>query len=178
MGFYTITANAQFKATKDGVVTEDGQPYYIAVINGKTAQELYNSANSYVMNNFKNPNIVTSKQENAMLNIHGVFGDAYVCKKFLGIATYPNVDMNIIMYFKDGKVRFDPPVINSMYIGGGQNEVKFSGGVRVLGSGDLNMFKKNGNPNDTFLINNFNSFLNGKINDIIQYMKGQSNTNW
>ena len=40
------------------------------------------------------------------------------------------------------------------------------------------MFKNNGKPNKEKVIKAFNEFINGEINSIIEYMKGQKNEDW
>ena len=89
---------------------------------------------------------------------------------------YARVDMNLVMYFKDGRVRFDIPTINSMYFND-EYQVMFSGGVNVMGEGDINMFKKNGKVNKEECVENFNSFINGFINTICDYLKGNNAAN-
>lgn len=175
--FTSFPVNAQFKATKDGIVTENGEKFYVVNIEGKSAVDLYKSANSWVIANFKNPNVVANKQENEMINVHGVFPAAFICKKVMGVEISAKVDMNIVMYFKDGRVRFDIPVIQSMYFND-KDQVMFSGGVNIMGEGDINMFKNNGKPNKEKVIKAFNEFINGEINSIIEYMKGQKNEDW
>lgn len=174
---FAFSGNAQFKATKDGIVTTNGKEYYVAEIQGKTASEMYNSVNSWIISNFKNPDAVANKQENSMINMHGVFQEAFVCRKTLGVNVFANVDMNIVMYFKDGRLRFDIPIIHSMYYND-ESQVVFSGGINIAGEGDINMFKKNGNPNKEDVIKNFEEFINNKINEIITYVSGSKNEDW
>lgn len=37
-------ANAQFKATKDGIKTDDGNDFYVVSIDGKSAKELFRNS--------------------------------------------------------------------------------------------------------------------------------------
>lgn len=160
--------NAQFKATPNGVATEDGKEFYVVEIEGKTASELYKSALGYILSNFKNPDVVSNKLENEMINLHGVYTDRYRVDKTLGIVVYAHVDMNLIMYFKDGKVRFDIPIIHSMRCGGKGAEVYF-GGSSFIGS--ITMFKKNGSIRNKKAVEGFNKFINEVVNDIVDSMK-------
>lgn len=174
--FMAITTNAQFKAEFDGVKTLDGKNFYVVEIPGKSASDLYKSANAFIISNFKNPDAVSNKMENEMINLHGTYPDAFVCKKVMGMKVYARVDMNLVMYFKDGRVRFDIPTINSMYFND-EYQVMFSGGVNVMGEGDINMFKKNGKVNKEECVENFNSFINGVISTICDYLKGNNAAN-
>jgi hypothetical protein len=174
--FFTLSSYAQFTATKDGVKTLDGKNFYVVEIPGKTANDLYKLTNAFIISNFKNPNAVSNTLENEMINLHGTYPQAFICKKVLGVNIFANIDMNLIIYFKDGKVRFDTPNINSMYYNN-EYQVRFSGGVNVMGEGDINMFKKNGKINKKDCVDNFNSFINSFISQICDYLKGNNSTN-
>lgn len=173
----TISLNAQFKATPNGVATIDGKDFYVVDIEGKSASELYKSVMGYILSNFKNPEIVSSKQVDEMITLHGTYPSAFICKKVLGMAIAADVNLNIVMYFKDGKIRFDTPIVNSMYFSNTQ-QVRFSGGASVMGEGDINMFKKNGKPNKESVVKAFDSFINTAIADIIGYVKENRNNDW
>lgn len=46
-------------------------------------------------------------------------------------------------------------------------------------SGEINMFKKNGEVKDEFMVDEFNSFINELISDIINYVTNEdSNEDW
>jgi len=171
--------SAQFHATKDGFATEDGKDFYVAEISGKSAKDLYGSTRKYIMSNFKNPDIVSNSIENEMINMHAVFSKAYPVKKNL-TTFYPDVDMNLIMYFKDGRIRFDIPVINKMLCvaTGGSFEVVFSGGVNLLGSGDISLFNKNDKVKNEKGVEAINNFINNLINEIVEYSSNQSDSDW
>ena len=150
--------------------------FYVVEIPGKTANDLYKLTNAFIISNFKNPNAVSNTLENEMINLHGTYPQAFICKKVLGVNIFANIDMNLIIYFKDGKVRFDTPNINSMYYNN-EYQVRFSGGVNVMGEGDINMFKKNGKINKKDCVDNFNNFINSFISQICDYLKGNNSTN-
>jgi hypothetical protein len=172
----SISTKAQFKAVVGSIATEDGKDFYVVDISGKKAPELYKAVNSYINDKFKNSNAVMGKKENEMINLHELCEKAFICRAVLGKAIYANVDMNLTMYFKDDKIRFNIPVINSMKINGDKGEVKFSSGTSLLVEKDINMFKVNGEPKP--VADAFNKFLNGTINDIIKYLKKSPDTNW
>ena len=85
------------------------------------------------------------------------------------------------MYFKDGKIRFDPPVIHSMVCRSRQSNY---GGFwtyyfyRSLTTGQLtgefSLFKKNGSVKNEIAVNGINSFINNLITEIINSASGKS----
>ena len=164
MSMMTSYSFAQFKATASGVVTEDGEDYYIANVEGKTAQQLYDAVNGWIMSNFKNPDAVSSKENGKMLKLHGIFPDAIFIGKRLGIKDVADVDLELMMYFKDGKIRFDIPIVNRMKIHPKDSELFFSGAFL----NGTNMFKKDGKENKPEIIMAFNTFINGLIDTIVK----------
>jgi|GEM_PF-2089050 len=176
---FSLLANAQFVATKDGIKANDDLNFYVVEIEGKTAKELYENVESYIIANFKNPDVVLNKQEGKMINIHGVFPEAFPCKKWAGVK-YADIDLNLVVYFKDAKIRFDAPVINSMVC---RSLVSTSGkpytyffykkfnGASV--TGDFSLFKKNGDVKNELAVNGLNEFLNNLIKEIADYAKGE-----
>lgn len=183
---FSLLSHAQFKATKDGVKTTDGKDFYVVEIEGKTAKELYDNVESYIIANFKNPDAVSNNQEGRMINLHGNFTEAFPCKKGLGkIVNYADVELNIIIYFKDNKIRFDAPIIHSMVCknlktNSGHNWTYHFYEKGTIGqlTGEFSMFKKNGEVKNEFAVNGFNEFINKKVNEIIDYAKGNSNNDW
>ena len=76
-----IPSSAQFKATKDGFLAEDGKNFYVAVVEGKSAMDLYKGVNAYIISNFKNPDAVANRMDGEMINMHASIDNAFVCKK-------------------------------------------------------------------------------------------------
>lgn len=182
-----LLSHAQFKASKDGVIAENGGNFYVAEIKGKTAKELFDAVEAYVIANFKNPDAVSNSQEGKMINIHGVFSKAFKCRKGLGkSAHYADVELNIIIYFKDGKIRFDAPIIHSMICHSLKNSAGESctyhfyekgAGGQLLGA--INMFNENGEIKDKVAVDGFNTFINEFISSILEYVTGEEvNGEW
>lgn len=185
--FFTLSTFAQFTATKDGVKTVDGKDFYVVEIEGKTAQELFDNVESYIIANFKNPDAVSNKQEGKMINIHGNFPEAFPCKKGIGkIVNYADVELNLVIYFKDGKIRFDAPSIHSMVCqtlksntGRNWTYYFYEKGVGGQLTGEFSMFNKKGEVKNEFAVDGFNKFINSLTFDIINYAKGESiDENW
>lgn len=168
------TSFAQFKASPRGVVTVDGEDFYVATIEGKTAQQLYDGVNAWVMSNFKNPDAVSSKEDGKMMKIHGVFPDAVFVGKRLGFKDVADIEVDLMMYFKDGKIRFDIPSIGRMKVHPLDKELYFSGG----GLMGISMFKKDGKENKPKIVESFNEFINGLISDIVKSTQDSSKSDW
>ena len=181
--FVFISANAQFKATKDGLTTEDGKPYYVVPIEGKTAMELYKGVNSYVLSNYKNPDAVANKMEGEMINIHSFDNEAFLLSKVMGMSVYGEIDMNLVVYFKDNRIRFDIPVINKMQadktsgVGKDKTQYHFSGGIgKFMGSASL--FNDKGKVKDTKFVEGLESYVNNMIKEISESAKSYSEEDW
>jgi hypothetical protein len=181
--FVFISANAQFKATKDGLTTEDGKPYYVVPIEGKTAMELYKGVNSYVLSNYKNPDAVANKMEGEMINIHSFDNEAFLLSKVMGMSVYGEIDMNLVVYFKDNRIRFDIPVINKMQadktsgVGKDKTQYHFSGGIgKFMGSASL--FNDKGKVKDKKFVEGLESYVNNMIKEISESAKSYSEEDW
>lgn len=181
--FVFISANAQFKATKDGLTTEDGKPYYVVPIEGKTAVELYKGVNSYVLSNYKNPDAVANKMEGEMINIHSFDNEAFLLSKVMGMSVYGEIDMNLVIYFKDNRIRFDIPVINKMQadktsgVGKDKTQYHFSGGIgKFMGSASL--FNDKGKVKDKKFVEGLESYVNNMIKEISESAKSYSEEDW
>ena len=168
------TSFAQFKASPKGVVAVNGDEFYVVNIEGKTAQQLYDGVNAWVMSTFKYPDVVASKEDGKIIKIHGIFPDAVFIGKRFGLRDFADIEVDLMIYFKDGKIRFDIPVIGKMTVHPLEKELYFSGGGLV----GINMFKKDGRENKPEIIASFNSFLNGTISDIVKSVRDSSKRDW
>ena len=163
--FTFLNANAQFIATPKGVAMANGDEYYVVDVDGKTASDLYNAVETYILSNFKNPDLVFSGQKDKTINLHGKFPNAFYDKRTFG--NYPVcVELNLVMRFKDGKIRFDIPSVSYMGIESLNDEFKFSM-PRVLITGTT-LYTEKGKVLDQKIIDNFNSFINGLISEIVK----------
>ena len=174
--FSAISAQAQFKATPDGVSTINGDQFYVVEISGKSADELYSAVETYIMTHFRNPDAVTNSAPSKLINLHAVYGDAFLAVKYMG-NQFADVDMNLIIHFKDGKIRFDIPKINSMPMEkgpGGWEEAVFSGASLTATA----MFNKKGQPKNPDVVDSFNAFINGVVADIVSAAKADVSDDW
>ena len=171
-----LSAQAQFKATPSGISTITGDSFYVVDIKDKSAQELYSAVETYIMTTFRNPNAVENSTNSKLINIHAVFSKAFLGVKYFG-NQYADVDMNLIIHFKDGRIRFDIPKINSMPMEkgpGGWEEVVFSDATLTATA----MFNKRGQAKNTEVVESFNKFINGVVSDIVHAAKSNAYENW
>lgn len=162
--------SAQFKASPNGVVSVSENNYYVANIEGKSASELFSAVETYIMSNFKNPDLVINSQKDKVINMHGKFTNAFYDKRTFG--NYPvTVELNLVMYFKDNKIRFDTPNVIYMGIESLNDEFKFSM-PRVFITGTT-LFTQKGKVLNQKVIDSFNKFINELIVSII----ASTNTN-
>lgn len=163
---------AQFKASPNGIISDDGKGYHVVEFEGLSAEELYKRAVNFVMSYYKNPDKVMSRHENEMINIHAIESDAFMVRKTLGMPVYASVHYNIVLKFKDGKLRIDTPVIDRMPIGA-DNEVYFSGPSLLKTGGSVILFKKDGKIRNEKAVNGLNGWISVYINNIISYIKDE-----
>ena len=157
-------------ATPNGVAMANGDEYYVVDVDGKTASDLYNAVETYIMSNFKNPDLVINSQKDKVINMHGKFTNAFYDKRTFG--NYPvTVELNLVMYFKDNKIRFDTPNVIYMGIESLNDEFKFSM-PRVFITGTT-LFTQKGKVLNQTVIDSFNKFINELIVSII----ASTNTN-
>lgn len=164
---------AQFKASVNGVVTENGESFYVANVEGKTAQQIFDAVNSWLTANSKNPAAVLTKEEGKTIKIQCIFPNAVTVGKRLGIKDVADVELELMMYFKDNKIRFDLPIVNKMKVHPKDTELFFSGAFL----NGINMFKKDGKENKPEIIKSFNTFINNLIETIVNKAK-EGNDNW
>ena len=156
--------NAQFTATPNGVALSNGGEYYVVEIHGKTASELYQAVETYIISNFKNPDLVFNGQKDKTINLHGKFTNAFYDKRTF--CNYPVcVELNLVMRFKDGKIRFDIPSVEYMGIESLNDEFKFSMPRLLITSTTL--YTQKGKVLNQKVIDNFNRFINGLVNKIV-----------
>lgn len=161
----SFNANAQFMATPNGVAMTNGDEYYVVEVKGRTASELYQAVETYIISNFKNPDLVLNGQKDKTINLHGRFSHAFYDKRTFG--NYPVcVELNLVMRFKDGKIRFDIPSVEYMGIESLNDEFKFSMPRLLITSTTL--YTEKGKVLNQKVIDNFNAFINGLVGEIVK----------
>lgn len=148
----SVASFAQFKASPEGIVTEDGTGYIVVKYDGKTAEQLYKAIEAYIVANYVSPKNVMSGQEYTMINLRTLYKGAFNHKTWMGIKYYADVSLSVVFRIKDGKIRVDAPTVNYMWgaNGNGEGELYYP---------DL-FYKKNGSVRNEKRLENFNSWLN------------------
>jgi len=179
-----VQANAQiFKASPEGVVSEkDGKDYIVLEVKDATAHDLYQRAYQYVVEHYRNPDKVINIMGEQVMNIHCAATDAYRCR---GIGNMADVDMNIVLQFKDGRykisIHVNDQIVRSFYKLGG---VRFTSKEHPEYGPTVTMFNLDGSVNSKIAVKNFNSWINSYITPLIVWMAekhdgtGSSNDDW
>lgn len=119
-------SNAQyFNLTENGFVPAIGDNAKFIVIDkaGQTQEELFNQVKSYITASYVSPKDVLSENGTEMITLNGVSDGDVQCKK--GFVMLPfRTNYTIVFLFKDGRIRINCPIINSIlaesYTLGGQ----------------------------------------------------------
>ena len=167
--FATIafSTKAQFVLTPNGFATDDEKGYYVAEISGKSQADLFNALEIWVGGHFVSPADVISKSSAGnQITINGVVEDV---TKMPGRMIKMPVDMNFTwqILIKDGKLRFNAPIINSLIATG--NTVQTLHIVRPSAVQD-GIFKKDGKVIYENTKADIEKFFNDAVADIIASM--------
>lgn len=167
----SVVANAQyFKCSPYGVVSEiDDKNYIVVTADSVSSHDLFQRVYAYVYSNFRNPDKVMNVMGEEMINIHTVQTGAYKCR---GIGNMVDVDMNIILKFKNGRVRMEvvvnEQIVTSFYKYGG---VRFNPNDHPEYNVTVTMFEKNGDIRSKVAVKNFNKWINAYISPLIIAIK-------
>ena len=185
----SISINAQFKTDQNGLSLIDGNSYYVVTIENKTAHQLYLGVINYVMSTFKNPNIVMSKEDDTIITIHGIYEKSFITSHAFKEYIYGNIDMNIVIHFKDNKIRIDIPTINRIYNTYKNNngdyvydfyfyrERDFFDFYDIKKKCKISIYNKTGKIKNKYADRSIKEFINKEISTIIEYAKGNSINN-
>lgn len=105
---------SNFKMNADGTfTTQDGKNYDIAIMEGKSASELYDLINKHVLLAFRSAKDVQSNINDKIISI---FGYAPNCTYFTapGMKFWLSFNFNLRFQFKDGKIRIEAPTLCEM----------------------------------------------------------------
>lgn len=174
--------SAQFVVSSNGIHTESEKTFYVKEFENQSAEKLYKEVLSYITSTYRNPDIVSNTIPDEMINMHGFSSDAFVAKyqKLGNIEWFAHVDYNLIISFKDGKIRFDAPAINKLYIVGSKGEeipINFHTGGGFFGGGSIKMFEKDGKIKDERCVKGLTQFINKLVNSICNYVSNYDQSN-
>lgn len=163
---------AQFELTPDGFISSDTKKNFaVKEFEGKSALDLYNEAFVAITSMYRSANFVVSKVEGELINIKAL-GDIEV-KRVMNF-NY-TMDYNFIIRFKDGKIRFDAPILTSIYTYSGNHEKNY---IKMQGSDvtgyTIFLFKKNGEVKHEKIKKDIEDYFNTLMNGIIEKISGNS----
>ncbi len=111
--FSSITANAKFTLTPQGVINETNEDYIVIDCPGKSQQELFSAVQMYLSSIYVNPKEVLSIIDGKSITVTG-FSKGVIYRKNLVVKT-SDIGYTISFKFKDGKLRVDNPYIRSIH---------------------------------------------------------------
>lgn len=170
-------SNAQyvpdFKMNYDGnFTTQEGESYDVAIMEGKSATELFDKVKKNVALVFRSPKDVESNVDDKIISIYGY---APRCTYFTapGIKFYLSFHYSLKFQFKDGRIRIEVPGLYEMEGSAWENLQKT---FRAKG-----IFSKDGvlsdNPKKRQTVTMLEDYFNDLINRIING-DTKSNEDW
>lgn len=143
---------------------ENNPEYMVKEFQGLSAERLYGDVKNFIVSSFKSSKNVLS-ESGEILSVNGVsYRDAYI--KYMGTKLRLIIDYTLIVKVKDGKIRIDTPVINSIKTDTNPEQVVYV----KKGSNSMRTFyvyKKNGDIRykdfEPTVLDYFNKFINNLI---------------
>lgn len=177
-----IKTYAQFEIIPGTIICKNSpnKNFVVYEFNGKSANYLYTKSLSAITSMFVSANNVTNKVDNEMINIHGVQSDI-ACIKQLGKTSCFTLDYNLIIRFKDGKIRIDSPQINELYCINGNGDKVYmeidNSGTKNMGF-SLSLFKKSGEPKYKEAKDQLEDFFNKMASNIKNNIEQEESSDW
>ena len=184
-----LSANAQFKLTINGFVDENDieKDYVVYNFEGETQESLYTKVLKFINTSYKSPKDVINEVKPEMITISG-FQESCISigkvKKVLGqsmsMTGGDDLQYNISIRFKDGKIRIDAPSFECT----GKSGTKTSRLVLQGSNGGFGtevrtgLFKKSGEPSRENAIKMLEDFFNEFCKAIETSIKDDSNNEW
>ena len=166
-----------FQLTPKGFVdsTNIERNFIIKEYNGKTQEQLFKSALLSVSKIFISPKDVISKVENSQISLYGIITNV-TSRHPLGMNLPFDMTFNLVLEFKDGKMKINSPRIISIKQQGLYD-------IEILlnknGSGNyIYLFKKNGNLAEKKHKESIEKATNSLIKRIIDGMNDEHNDSW
>ncbi len=171
----SLSVRAQFILTPTGLTTEDEKGYYVLNVEDKTQQELYDAVSVWIGGHFVSPkDVVSASPSNSQITLNAIAR---------GLTKMPNrmvkvpVDVNFTwqILFKDGKIRFNAPTINSMDADGKIVQSLYIVRPNAVSDG---IFKKDGKLVDEYSKKQIEDFFNQMIEDIAKSLTDNTADEW
>lgn len=179
----TNCVNAQtFELTACGFVdSKNVQNDYIVIpFEGKSQMEIFNLALAAIGKTFVSPKDRISKVEYSQINLNGVFQDVTYINR-MGLHLYFDMYYNVILEFKDGKMRINGPDINdiSRQAPDGVQHIYLTKAERGSALfGDKALFNNDGKINEKKHKANIENTVNAFIYKIITEMNKTIDSDW
>lgn len=169
---------AQFELTPNGFVDQNTKKdFVLREFPEKSALDLYNEALVSITSIYKAPNIVASKVEGEIINING--SGTITVKRVMNFDY--TINYNFILRFKDGRVRFDAPLVSSVYTFNGNRQkcyISLSGNdIQDLGF-TIHIFKNNGKVKQEKIKKDIENYFNMIVDKIVNDINGNEKDDW
>lgn len=149
--------------------------FIIKEYNGKTQEQLFKAALLSVGRIFISPKDVISKVENSQISLYGIITNV-TSRHPLGMNLPFDMTFNLVLEFKDGKMKINSPrIINIKQQGLFDVEIL----LKKNGSGNyIYLFKKNGKLAEKKHKESIEKATNSLIKRIIDGMNDNNNDSW
>ncbi len=166
---------AQFELTPQGLINNINpkEKFIVYEFEGKSMDDLYNLALQSITAMYVSPKDVISNVENKMISINGIANTYF---KIIGLTQPICINYNLVMRFKDNKIRIDIPNINKLYYNNIEQTIlplSKSNSIRVK-----SIFKKDGSVRYEEAKSQIEKTFNSLVNKIISNIKEENNEEW
>ena len=167
-----LAANAQFTLVPGKLVAEGDKAYYVVEMDG-TQQELYNKAKGAITTLFRSAKDVISEVPTSQIKINAVsVDDVYL--KIMGHKESFTMEYTMNILVKDGRIRFDAPIIDKMWTANNKGNVAQLYADEGGGSGMTDyghIFKKNGDVRYNEAKQSIENYFNTLVKAIVSNMQ-------
>lgn len=158
----TLSANAQFHATPNGIATDDGKEAYSVHIDASSI-EAYNKVRTIIIQKYGASSVMYEEKEQK-LTFRTHTPTAFKLKGDMAVTIYASVVMDLSLNFQDGCIEILPPVINENI------PVGLHGSYPKVAKGNMGfwyLYKNNGKPYYKNAISRFDEWLNIFISEFV-----------
>lgn len=172
----TSLSYAQFSLTKDGLInsTDSSMNYIVFSFNGMSQSDLYKSTLIYFHSVFVSPKDVISAIENETININAISKNDIYFANILGSKVKLTMNYSLMIRFKDGKIRIDIPVINSI-INEQSQKIEH---LYLYKPFCINIFSKNGEVKNEVAKISIEKFFNDFAKNMEKNRNMPTDSNW
>jgi len=166
-----FSANAQFRATPNGVVANDGDSVFVIVV-GKDAKSLYADIDKTVRRKYGSA-VITEEKNGEYIEFRTNNNAVFKLCNTVKNSVYANIVLDVAVRVKDGRMEIYPPLVN-------ENAHVVSDLVYPdvatpkVAKGEARfcyMYKPDGSPRHKKGIERFEEWLNTFINDFVEAVR-------